>query len=602
MVCGAKVGCFDEITKSFENFFLSLMKKVLTSRSVKLNVVSWMKGFLILFVLLGSLSAQAQIGDVQGFDDFDFRQRVKREACIRRDGEQSSPSEMSRVKLHHKDAALQAKGTPEIVVCLANMSDARFSVAATEAELKALFDRFFNGQGVQGQIGHNVYSVYEYFEKNSMGQFTPHFNIMEPVSVEMTLSAAKNNRAGFRNAALSALAPQIVGRVGDFDTNGDGKVDGVIIVFADAGANTGGAGPHACCWDVAASIGGVSYATQLLVPELLQEGVLNGIGVCVHEMSHMLGLPDMYDNNGSGYVAPGMDVWSLMDYGEYVNAGFSPTPFTAYEKSYFGWITLKELSEPVTVTSLKSVAAGGDAYIVYNEADRGEYYILENRTYAGTGGDLMHKPLCDRYGDGLMIYHIDEDEGAWSSNRVNVDPARQRITIVPANGHFELLDNFKVGGSYTPEGKRKYYSELAGHTWPLKDTFSSRDIKDGAIDVIEYFGIRGNNELNDEERVEGDRVSPAAVLYNPNSDGEKLMHKPITDIVQNTDNTVSFKFMGGGDDDTSVCDIVDSAPELYEVYNVSGQRVDVGRGHGQTKGVFIMRDSKTKMGRLEVRF
>ena len=44
-----------------------------------------------MFVLLGSLSAQAQIGDVQEFDDFDFRQRVKREACIRRDGEQSSP-------------------------------------------------------------------------------------------------------------------------------------------------------------------------------------------------------------------------------------------------------------------------------------------------------------------------------------------------------------------------------------------------------------------------------------------------------------------------------------------------------------------------------
>ena len=73
-------------------------------------------------------------------------------------------------------------------------------------------------------------------------------------------------------------------------------------------------------------------------------------------------------------------------------------------------------------------------------------------------------------------------------------------------------------------------------------------------------------------------------------------------IVQNADNTVSFKFMGGGDDDTSVCDIVDSAPELYEVYNVSGQRVDVGRGHGQTRGVFIMRDSKTKIGRLEIRF
>ena len=571
---------------------------MLTSRSVVLIIVCRMKGFLILSALLASLPAWAQSDGVWGEDDLDFRQRVRREACVVRDGEAMGASDMMRVKLNHKDAALKAMGTPEIVVCLANFSDAEMTVAASEGELKDLFEKFFNGRNVQGQIGNNAFSVYEYFEKNSMGLFTPHFNILNPVSVNMTRAAAKNNRAGFRNAALTALAPQIVDRVGDFDSDGDGKVDGVIVVFAGDGANTGGAGPHACCWDVSASVGGVTYATQLLVPELLQTGVLNGIGVCVHEMSHMLGLPDMYDNNGRGYVAPGMDVWSLMDYGEYVNGGFSPTAFTAYEKSYFGWITLKELTEPVTVTSLRSVAAGGDAYVVYNEADRGEYYILENRTYAGVGGDVMHKPLCDRYGDGLMIYHIDEDEGAWSSNMVNVDPARQRITIVPANGHFELLDNFKSGSSFTAEEKRRYYSELAGHFWPLRDTFTSRDIKDGELNVIEFFGIRGNNALTDEARSEGDRVAPAAVLYNPNSDGELLMHKSITEIVRNDDNTISFKFMGGGDDDTSVGDIVDSARGECVVYNVAGQRVNAASG----RGLFILRDCKTGRGRVEIGF
>ena len=54
------------------------------------------------------------------------------------------------------------------------------------------------------KIGNNAFSVYEYFEKNSRGVFTPHFNILNPVSVNMTRAAAKSWNAG---AMLRCLGP-----------------------------------------------------------------------------------------------------------------------------------------------------------------------------------------------------------------------------------------------------------------------------------------------------------------------------------------------------------------------------------------------------------
>ena len=56
--------------------------------------------------------------------------------------------------------------------------------------------------------------------------------------------------------------------------------------------------------------------------------------------------------------------------------------------------------------------------------------------------------------------------------------------------------------------------------------------------------------------------------------------------------------MGGGDDDTSVGDIVDSARGEYVVYNVAGQRVNAASG----RGLFILRDCKTGRGRVEIGF
>lgn len=515
---------------------------------------------------------------------------INRKPCIvhEHEGDTSATSTGTRTAATQTQAPLRAQGSPKIVVCLAEFADVKFTVAENADSLKALFNTFFNGRG-QG-AGNNPYSVYDYFNEMSNGIFTPEFVIMDTVTLSKERkyygeASGSNRRTTYRNEVLSLLAPQLEGKLSEYDTDSDGRIDGVIIVFPGCGANVGDDdGMHPACWTYSVTNSGIDYATQLVVPELLgmdksaeggaNEAVLNGIGVYVHEMSHMLGLPDFYDIN---YKASGMDYWSLMDYGEYWRNGYYPTPYTAYERHYMGWTPLVELSEPTNVEAMKTLAEGGSAYVIYNDGNRDEYYVLENRTT----NDEYSRNLCTTLGSGLMIYHVDYSASAWSSNRVNTDVARQRMTIVPANGHFEFADNL------IKDDMDKYLSQLRGHLWPLKDVES----------VLTYWGIAGNNALTDEERTDGDRIAPAARLHTKNTDGTFLMHKPITNIAfDKSTQTISFTFMGGSS--TGVDQLLDAngADAMLRVYSLDGRQVMVGREsslYTLPQGIYVVRNLST---------
>lgn len=501
-----------------------------------------MKKVLICILQFVSLWAYAQ---TDGLDMSLLNHNFQRERCVLfndEPNEVSTGSKLHKTSLHQKDAPIASKGTPQIVVCLANFSDLKFSVADNDEALVQLFQKFFNGHDVRGQIGSNPRSLREYFEISSDGQFSPNFTVLNPVTVNYTQANAKSDRANFRNLALQALNPQVKDRISDFDSNGDGIIDGVIIVFPDMGANTGGNGPHACTWSNKLKVYETTYATQMVAPEKCRNGsniVLNGIGLFAHEMSHMLGIPDFYPTANvpsSGFnPLPGMDYWSLMDYGEYTANGFYPTPFTAYEKMYLGWKQPVELDSPCLITGMKGLSEGGDAYIIYNDKTKSEYYILENRN----SSDPLYQMMDNMFGSGLMIYHVNEDETLWWNNRVNVDKNQQNMTIIPANGHFESIDNYDRSSW---EGLGQYYGEAVGHLWPLKDSHYSPQYN-MTWDALAYYGIQGNNDLTDQQRTQGDRIAPAATLYNANTDGQLLMHKPIRNIRQDPEtNQISFIF------------------------------------------------------------
>ena len=124
--------------------------------------------------------------------------------------------------------------------------------------------------------------------------------------------------------------------------------------------------------------------------------------------------------------------------------------------------------------------------------------------------------------------------------------------------------------------------------WPLSNKES----------VLAYFGLKGNNSLTDEERTEGDRIAPAAILHTPNTDGTYLMHKPITDIAfNNTSMTVSFSFMGG--EPTGIEHAFSSnevADASLAVYSLDGRMVAIckdGNLRNLPEGIYVIRNTVT---------
>ena len=248
-----------------------------------------------------------------------------------------------------------------------------------------------------------------------------------------------------------------------------------------------------------------------------------GFGTICHEYTHSLGLPDIYPTiSNAGYSV--VDEWDLMDGGNFTNFGWCPPNYTPLEKMLLGWLTPTELNEPKTISNLKTVADGGEVYMVKNTDN--EYYLLENRQWSGWD---LGAP-----GKGLVIYHVNYIPSYWSSNNVNNKKDVRNFCLFAAdNRDYDDWDSFLKNSGATSQyanSGRMNNLHLSGAPYPLVDD-------EGIL----------NDSLTDTS-------VPAAVVYNENADGVLFMSKSITNIVQHDDGTVSFKFMS----DTIPSGIVDN--------------------------------------------
>ena len=128
-----------------------------------------------------------------------------------------------------------------------------------------------------------------------------------------------------------------------------------------------------------------------------------------------------------------------MDAGPYVNNANAPIGYTAYERSYLGWLKLKELTSPQTVKLDPISNKDGElAAIVRSPRNRSEYFILENRTSDTWYPKAYRERRTNGYdtftfGDGLMLSHFAYDKQYWEYNSVNTVDNKMRAYIVPAD-------------------------------------------------------------------------------------------------------------------------------------------------------------------------
>lgn len=423
-----------------------------------------------------------------------------------------STAQARRAKRAQKVMASATTGTSQYIgakkglIILVNFSDVKFE----DNHDLALYKRIANEEGFTNEMGF-IGSVRDYFKDQSNGQFDLTFDVIGPVTMSNghayygePTDGEKDNDVAVANMVIDAC--KAVDSEVDFSTydwDGDGEVDQVFILYAGYGEASSGnkntIWPHE--WDLynalwpnykGERLDGVLINTYACGSELGGDGNIDGIGTICHEFSHCLGLPDMYDT--SSYGNYGMDLWSVMDQGSYNGDGFCPPNYTSYERMYIGWQQPIELNEDQEITGMESLSDYGNTYIIYNDGDKDEYYLLENRQLNRWDAGLPNS--------GLLILHVDFDANLWANNSVNSTKTEMCTIFHADNQDLKSYD---------------YYNEY---------------ITDRINDIYPYGS---NNSLTGSSK-------PSATLHNRNTSGTFRMNKDITEITEHDDGTISFNF------------------------------------------------------------
>ena len=355
-------------------------------------------------------------------------------------------------------------------------------------------------------------SVHDYFYAQSYGIFDLNFDlhyVKVPGNAEKYASTNANdeNSQYLVQDIMEVLSTRHIDW-SLYDWNGDGFVNQLLIVYAGHGMNeftsaTDLIWPHqwwmsehlkdgqsdVYCDPIPVIYNDKEYKVDCYcaLAELTKNDDYGSFGTLCHEYTHCFGFPDFYNNGTSGsksYVG----AWELMDYGNYNGNGYCPAGYSAHERWMMGWLTPTELNKATTVTDMPALSDESQAYLIRNDGFKDEYYIVENRQQKGWDESLP--------GRGILVFHVDFDPVLWISVKTYVNTySRQHYLIFPANNL----------------------------------NFTSTSIcKDWA------YPYQDNDSLTNTS-------TPAAILWNANTDGTKLMNKSVHDI-DVTNGLASFRF------------------------------------------------------------
>lgn len=333
-------------------------------------------------------------------------------------------------------AQFPAYGSQKAIVILVEYQDVSFQDSYT-VDAKDYFYRMLNEDGFCDKIYGGTGSAMQYFKENSQGAFIPEFDVYGPVKLSNSRAYYGANQWGndVRPVEMIMEACELVDEFVDFkdyDRDGDGIIDNIYVFYAGQGEASGGPSssiwPHSFSLDEAGRpktyYDGVRLNTYACSNEWeVYRGVAypDGIGTFVHEFSHVLGLPDLYNTASTGNpFTP--DEWSALDYGPYNNDGKTPPNYGAFERYALGWIRPYSLtkSEALTLPEISE----NQCFIIKTDKDT-EFYLLENRQQRGWDEFIP--------GHGMLIWHIDYQPTRWTNNTVNNNSAHQCVDIVEAD-------------------------------------------------------------------------------------------------------------------------------------------------------------------------
>ena len=231
-----------------------------------------------------------------------------------------------------------------------------------------------------------------------------------------------------------------------YDRDSDGSVDAVIVVHAGPGAEAfsrQNPARYGYQWSHFGStrplaVDNVKVGRYLVVPE---DGA---VGVFCHEFGHALGLPDLYDADGS---SEGIGEWCLMSSGSWCfksgdRIGTCPSILSAWCRQWLGWATALGWQEG-ELERLPPAETSDQVIMIRNALlPDGEYFLLENRQPVGFDAGLTRRQT--EFGlpppRGLMIYHVDEGFGNPANDRRRLVDVEEATPYVDGDRVIEQLD------------------------------------------------------------------------------------------------------------------------------------------------------------------
>ena len=386
------------------------------------------------------------------------------------------------------------------------------------------YDRLFNEPGFSER--HSKGCVADYYREQSGGLLNLSFDVYGPITVHQKAQpydAPDDKTRNYGRASFIEATNKVIDANPDinwkqYDWNGDGYVNQVIYVYACYSGNTGQTS-YGYIWPNTSTFSAITAPDGTKIRDYSSSGerwptssvILCGLGTICHEFTHSLGLPDLYRTD----ISVILDMWDLMDGGNFTNYGFCPPNYTPMEKILLGWKEPEELTEPTTVQGLEY----GKVYKISNTEN--DYYLLENRPQKGWDEGVPGKGLC--------VYHVIWNAEKWSSNKVNNGDV-QGYTLVHADG----LDYYQwkeLLGGKIKYAKNGMMNNLALSTTPFPYLPSE-------VDAVTSF-----------ELVEG---------------------KPVTNIQLDSDGKISFDFKGGATGIRSV----NTLHSPYTYYDLQGCGVE----------------------------
>lgn len=418
---------------------------------------------------------------------------VNKILAVRSSGKFKSPARMSG---HNgiglmDDAFLGYKELKGLVI-LAQYTDVKFA----SGNDKEFFSRMLNEKGFKDYNATG--SARDYFIDSSNGAFIPEFDVYGPVTLPNSMSYYGGNDddgndlrpAQMIRDACKGLDGEI--NFKDYDIDGDGYVDNVFVFYAGYGEASYGSEntvwPHQ--WEISAAglslkLDGVyinKYACSNEM-ELNYSGnpVPDGVGTFVHEFSHVLGLPDLYDTSGNGSWTPGP--WSVLDQGPYNNDSRTPPAYSVFERNALGWCEPVEITGAASV-SLEAINKSNRAYLIPT-SKQNEFFLIENRQQTG----------WDKYlpGHGMLVWHIDYNQNVWYRNAVNNTSSHNYVDIEEAGGSYAEYNNnynayMKALAEYPFPGT-KGVTSFTDSTTPSMKTWAGKELGLPITDIAETDGV-----------------------------------------------------------------------------------------------------------------